>query len=373
MTSPIVLPLHEIHQEMGGHLTDFHGFLLPLRFSTITAESRAVRTRAGLFDISHMGRLIIRGANSVEAVNGLITSNLGGVPSGKALYGILTNENGGAIDDIMAYWFSPERVDLVVNAGNRDQDRKWISDHLPPGVTIEDPSPSHVGFALQGPESGRILREVEPGAAALPRRGALLMGSSPGEILVSRTGYTGEDGWEFFGPSETVIRFYRKILAVGLPLGLVPCGLGARDLLRLEMGYPLYGQELTAETTPYDAGLGFAVSARKKDFIGRPGILDASGKPLHHEDHRLLVGFALTGRGIPRTGCDILSGFSGKGVGTVTSGGYSPEAGGGFGLAYVDRPFAQDFSTGTAAVVRIHQQDLPIVFRTRPFVPGGLR
>ncbi len=372
MSSPVILPLDGLHKEMGGHMTDFHGFLLPVRFSSITAECQAVRTAAGLFDISHMGRFVLSGEGAADAMNRLMTSNLLGVSPGKALYGILSNEAGGAIDDIMAYRFSESRVDLVVNASNREDDRKWIGDHLPQGVTLEDPSPSHVGFALQGPASREILNLVEPRAVELPRRGAILMTVPGGEILVSRTGYTGEDGWEFFGPAEEVSRIYRKCLSVGDAFGLKPCGLGARDLLRLEMGYPLYGQELTAETTPFDAGLGFAVSLKKGDFIGRKILLDEKGNPIHHENHRLLVGFSVQGRGIPRTDCIVSSATTGKVTGTVTSGGYSPAAGGGFGLAYLDRSFAEEFSVGAPAYVRIHDQSLPIVFRTRPFIQGGL-
>jgi aminomethyltransferase len=213
---------------------------------------------------------------------------------------------------------------------------------------------------------------VEQRAVKLSRRGALLLPVSGGDILVSRTGYTGEDGWEFFGPMEQVALIYRQILSVGDSFGLKPCGLGARDLLRLEMGYPLYGQELTADTTPFDAGLGFAVSSKKGDFFGRKFLLDGQGNPVHHEDHRLLVGFSVQGRGIPRTDCIISSPATGVVTGVVTSGGYSPAAGGGFGLAYMDRPFAEDFSLGAPAHVRIHDQSLPIVFRTRPFVQGGL-
>ena len=372
MTKPVSLPLDSLHKEMGGHITDFHGFLLPVRFSSITEECQAVRTHAGLFDISHMGRFIVKGSGAVDAVNRLMTSNLSAVSPGKALYGILSNESGGAIDDIMAYRFSDDRVDLVVNASNREEDKSWIANHLPKGVSLEDPSPSHVGFALQGPRSGEILSLVESLAVALPRRGALLLPAPGGDILVSRTGYTGEDGWEFFGPEHQVATVYRKILSAGAPFGLKPCGLGARDLLRLEMGYPLYGQELTVATTPFDAGLGFAVSTKKGDFVGRKFLLDAEGNPLHHEDHRLLVGFSVKGRGIPRTDCIVSSASTGKVTGVVTSGGYSPAAGGGFGLAYVDRSFAEEFSLGAPAHVRIHEQSLPIVFRTRPFIQGGL-
>lgn len=372
MNNPVSLPLDSLHKEMGGHITDFHGFLLPVRFSSITAERQSVRDCAGLFDISHMGRFVIKGKGAAAAVNHLVTSNLLAVSPGKALYGILSNPSGGAIDDIMAYRFSDDRVDLVVNASNREADKKWIEEHLPKGVSLEDLSPGHVGFALQGPKSAEIVALVESGAPELSRRGALLLPVSGGDILISRTGYTGEDGWEFFGPAEQVSRIYRQICSVGAPFGLKPCGLGARDLLRIEMGYPLYGQELTPETTPFDAGLGFAVSSKKGDFIGRNLLLDEQGNPIHYEDHRLLVGFSVQGRGIPRTDCAISSASTGKVTGTVTSGGYSPAAGGGFGLAYVDRPFAEDFALGSPAYVRIHDQSLPIVFRTRPFVQGGL-
>ncbi len=353
-------------------MVDFHGYTLPIRFATILSESAAVRERAGLFDISHMGHFEIRGHGAVSSMNRLMTSNLEAVDSGKALYGHLLTGTGGVIDDIMAYRFEMDRVDLVVNASNRAVDLEWVSRHLSPGVVIMDHSPDHVGWALQGPASVGIMNAVLPELSLMKRREARTISWGGGSFLVSRTGYTGEDGWEFFGPASAGVELYERFLRSGKESGsLAPCGLGARDLLRLEMGYPLYGQELTEEVTPFDARLDFAVSTSKGDFMGRDAILSPDGSPRRFPGHPVLVGFVLQGKGIPRTDCRIEDG-NGTGVGKVTSGGYSPRVGGGFGLAFVDRAFAEAFQGGAGAGVRIHDVVHPIIPKPWPFVRSGL-
>jgi aminomethyltransferase len=366
------LPLHPLHLKEGGYIVDFHGFALPVRFSSILEESAAVRERSGLFDISHMGHFEIRGSGVVQAVNRLITSDLERVSSHKALYGHILTEEGGVIDDIMAYRFGEERVDLIVNASNRDIDRKWIEDRLPAGIRLADHSEGHVGMALQGPKSPRVIGKILPSLIDMGRREARTLFWKGGQFLVSRTGYTGEDGWELFGPSSEGFALYSEILESGKVEGiLLPAGLGARDLLRLEAGYPLYGQELTLAVTSFDARLDFAVSRSKGAFVGKEAILDASGNPVRHEGHPVLTGFFVEGRGIPRTDCTIEN-ASGVPVGKVTSGGYSPRVGGGFGLGFVDPGFDKEFRSGISGKVRIHGQALPISFRQWPFVKGGV-
>ncbi|WP_053765018.1 glycine cleavage system aminomethyltransferase GcvT [Leptospirillum ferriphilum] len=363
------VPLHDIHLREGGHMVDFHGYTLPVRFSSILEESLFVREKAGLFDISHMGHFVLRGKDALGAVNRLITSNLENVPPGKALYGHLLNPAGGVIDDIMAYHFGRERVDLVVNASNRDGDARWIREHLPAGIELEDFSPGHVGMAVQGPRASRVLEDVLPGILDMRRRETRLLQIEGGEgFLVSRTGYTGEDGWEFFGPAGPGVSFYEKLLHAGKKAGILACcGLGARDLLRLEMGYPLYGQELNDRFSPFDAGLAFAVSRTKSEFIGRTSILESDGQPRIDPAHPSLGGFVVEGRGIPRTGCPMEK-TDGTRVGEVTSGGFSPRVGSGFGLAYLDRDFLEFFRNGGPGQVRIHGIAHPVRHRMWPFV-----
>ncbi|MHB8422020.1 MAG: glycine cleavage system aminomethyltransferase GcvT [Leptospirales bacterium] len=368
----MILPLHSSHLREGGHMVDFHGYDLPIRFSTILAETAEVRARSGLFDVSHMGHFEIRGSGAVSSVNRLLTSNLEAVDSGKALYGHLLDESGGVIDDIMAYRFGEDRVDLVVNASNREADLEWVVRHVSPGLEVVDHSQTHVGWAIQGPASRDLMKALLPGLLDMKRREARVLDREGASFLVSRTGYTGEDGWEFFGPSSQGVDLYCAFLRSGKEKGtLVPCGLGARDLLRLEMGYPLYGQELSREVTPFDARLDFAVSRSKGFFIGREAILLPDGTPRVSSGHPVLVGFVLEGKGIPRTDC-ILENGHGVPVGKVTSGGYSPRVGAGFGLGFVDRAFAAAFQGGEKGSVRIHGSPHPISSRSWPFVKGGL-
>ena len=363
------VPLHNVHLREGGHMVDFHGFTLPVRFSSILEESHFVREKAGVFDISHMGHFVLRGEDALGAVNRLITSNLENVPPGKALYGHLLNPAGGVIDDIMAYHFGRDRVDLVVNASNREGDARWIREYLPGDVHLEDCSPGHVGFAVQGPGASRVLEDVFPAILDMRRRETrLLRIEGSDEFLVGRTGYTGEDGWEFFGPAGPGVSFYENLLSAGKKKGaLACCGLGARDLLRLEMGYPLYGQELNESLSPFDAALSFAVSRAKPEFIGRSSILDNDGHPRSDPTHPALGGFVVEGRGIPRTGCAIEK-TDGTRVGEVTSGGFSPRVGSGFGLAYLERDFLELFRNGGQGQIRIHGNAHPIRHQMWPFV-----
>ena len=358
------LPLVAEHLRQGARMTDFHGYELPLTFTSILEESRGVREAAGLFDISHMGHFIVRGAGARQAVNGLMTSDLESVPFGKSLYGILSDDNGGAIDDLIACAFDPETVHIIVNAGTREGDFAFFRERLPSTIDLEDQSPGQVALALQGPRSGEIVRLLGKDFESMARREVRQVPSSGGILWVSRTGYTGEDGWEFFGPPSLVLPYYQTFVLEGKPRGLVMAGLGARDLLRLEMGYSLYGQELTRERTPFDAGLDFAVNLRKAAFTGRESMVTARADP----DRERLSGFVLLDRGIPRTHCPIFDGESGGRVGEVTSGGHSPRVGGGFGLAYLSGPFWQEFQKGREAFVEIHGKRHRARMHSRPFI-----
>lgn len=360
----MALPLAAEHLRQGARMTDFHGYELPLTFTSILEEVRGVREAAGLFDISHMGHFIVRGPGARRAVNGLMTSDLEAVPFGKSLYGILPDDNGGAVDDLIACAFDPETVHIIVNAGTREGDFAFMRERLPSSVDLEDQSPGQVALALQGPRSASIVRLLGKGFESMARREVRQIPAEGGILWVSRTGYTGEDGWEFFGPPSVVFPFYRTFVADGKSHGLVMAGLGARDLLRLEMGYSLYGQELTRERTPFDAGLDFAVNLRKGPFIGREAMLSARDD----QSRERLTGFILLDRGIPRTHCQVFDGESGQQVGEVTSGGHSPRVGGGFGLAYLSGSFWQEFQKGREAFVEIHGKRHRTKVHARPFI-----
>ncbi len=348
-------------------MTDFHGFDLPLSFTSILEESKGVREAAGLFDISHMGHFLAKGPGARRALNHLITSDLEAVPSGKSLYGLLATDEGGTVDDLILSAVDDHEVNLIVNAGNRIEDFAWIRSHLPDSVDLIDLSAGQIALALQGPASSKIVSMLGLGFETMARREVRF--SLPGQdhLWISRTGYTGEDGWEFFGPESVIFEFYRLFSDRGPESGMVQAGLGARDLLRLEMGFPLYGQELTKERTAFDAGLDFAVNLRKQAFIGREKMLEKKADPSRER----LVGFVLAERGIPRTHCPVFDPLSSRQVGEVTSGGYSPRVGGGFGLAYLDSSFAIDFLKGREGVVGIHGKNHRVVVHTRPFIKKG--
>jgi len=364
----VKLPLFDHHINHSARMTDFHGYLLPLSFTSILEEAQAVREKAGLFDISHMGHFRVSGPGARQAMNHLITSDLENVPLGKSLYGLLLNPDGGTIDDLILACPNEETVHIIVNAGNRPDDFSWIRSQLPSSLALVDFSSGQVALALQGPTSPEIVKALGEGYEGMSRREVRFGSSSEGDLWISRTGYTGEDGWEFFGPKERVLGFYEKLSARGSTLGMAQAGLGARDLLRLEMGYPLYGQELGPDRTPFDAGLSFAVNGRKRDFVGKNALFLKKEEPGREK----LAGFVLAERGIPRTHCRVLDPGTGRTVGEVTSGGYSPRVGGGFGLAYLQPSFAGKFEGGQEAGVEIHGKICRIKTHARPFIPGGL-
>ncbi len=358
------LPLATEHLRHGARMTDFHGYELPLSFTSILEEARGVREAAGLFDISHMGHFLVRGPGARSAVNALVTSDLEAVPFGKSLYGILPDENGGTVDDLIAAAQDQNTVHIIVNAGTREGDYAFIRERLAPSLSLEDLSSGQVALALQGPRSQEIVRLLGEGFETMARREVRHPVSEDLPLWVSRTGYTGEDGWEFFGPASLVSKYYRLLSDEGPAHGLVQAGLGARDLLRLEMGYPLYGQELSRERTPFDAGLDFAVNLKKKSFTAREQVLASKADP----DRERLAGFVLLERGIPRTHCPVFDAETGRRVGEVTSGGHSPRVGGGFGLAYLASPFWQEFQNGREAEVEIHGKRHRARMHPRPFV-----
>lgn len=299
---------------------------MPVQFSGITAEHQAVRRQVGVFDISHMGQFFVNGAGATEALESLLTNRVGKLQPGGGQYTLMLNEAGGVIDDLILYQLDPERYFLVVNASMIAEDFAWMRKHLPAGVSLEDRSAGFAGFAIQGPQAVALYEKLCATHLPLPpRNGIGIFPTTDGDCIVCRTGYTGEDGFEFFCPAAAAENWWERILE----LGAVPCGLGARDTLRLESGFPLNGNDLSPTRTPLEAGLGVFVDLSKK-FIGQP-ILQ------NQKEHGLpskLCGLKMLGKGPPlRAHYPIWN--EETALGETCSGGMSPTLGYGIALAYL--------------------------------------
>lgn len=309
-------PLYDAHVALGGKIVPFAGYLLPVEYPTgVIAEHRAVRAQAGLFDVSHMGEATLRGADALGNLNRLLTNDFTGMKDGQARYSPMCDENGGTVDDLLVYKFGEGDYMLVLNAANREKDVKWIAEHLSGDVVFEDVSDGVAQIALQGPASEEILRAAKP-EWALPKRNYRFKAQA--DALVSRTGYTGEDGFEIYLKPEKAAELWDALLEAGKPFGLIPCGLGARDTLRMEAAMPLYGHELSADVTPLEAGLDVFVKLDKPEFIGRQGLLDRGARVRR-------CGLVPVDRGIPREGAQVFAGD--EPIGRVTSGTHLPTLG----------------------------------------------
>jgi aminomethyltransferase len=332
-------PLYEVHVQSGARMVEFAGWDMPVQYTGLLDEHEAVRTRAGLFDVSHMGEVVFRGPKALEALNGIFTNDLTKVADGQAQYGCLCRESGGIVDDVVVYRRSAEDLLVCVNAGNRQKDFEWLRDHAG-GAHVANESDDWAQIALQGPKAHAILQPLTATDLSKLKAFRFAQGEVAGvTCTIARTGYTGEDGFEFFCRPSDGVRLWEALGLAGKAEGLVPAGLGARDTLRLEVAYRLYGSDMDDATTPLEAGLGWVVKFDKGDFIGRDAMLrqKEGGLP------RKLVGFVLTDPGIARHGFDVL--HDGRKAGTVTSGTRSPTLKTSIGLAYVPPPLAAEGST----------------------------
>ena len=353
-------PLDALHRALGARMVPFAGYAMPLSYpSGILAEHRACRTHAALFDVSHMGQAELLGAGGDAALEHLVPGDLLGLKRGHQRYTLLTGHAGGILDDLMVARLAPERLFLVVNAANKAADFARISAHIPAEIQIK-PRTTHALLAFQGPRAAGLLGEISQGFTALP-----FMGVAEGEIagiscLVSRSGYTGEDGFEISVAGADAEALARRLLA--LP-GVVPAGLGARDVLRLEAGLCLHGQDIDATTTPVEADLAWTIAKRRRataDFPGARPILEA----LVAGPARLRIGLRLEGRAPARAGAPILA--AGEDIGHLTSGGFSPSLNAPIGMGYVVTPAPEP---GAPLAVRVRGQDLPAHRVTLPFIP----
>jgi len=334
-------PLYELHQKLNGQIVEFAGYLLPVQSEKgIIFEHNAVRNNVGLFDVSHMGELEIRGENAEQALNGLLSNDIRGMYDGQVRYSLLPNQKGGAVDDILVYRHNQNRFLVVVNACNSDKDAEWLKSNLPPDVEFLNVSSKVAQIAVQGPNSLQLLSRLCD-AETLPEKyfsfvPELLVGTI--KCLISRTGYTGEDGFELYCASTDAENLYQLLLEGGAELGVAPCGLGARDTLRLEAGMPLYGHELSEDIPINETGLDFAIKLQKEDFIGKAALCS-------REKEYARIGARVVDRGIARENCAVYSG--GEIVGTVTSGTFSPTLNAAIAMLrvkaeYIDKPLYAD-------------------------------
>jgi len=356
-------PLAPTHRALGARMVEFGGFLMPVQYTSILAEHAAVRERAGLFDVSHMGEIFLAGPDAIAAAERLVTCPVSSLAVGAVRYGCLCNDQGGTVDDVTVYRLTETSLFFCVNASNVEKDFSWICEHAgdPAGVCVENRSARFGLIALQGPLAEGVLQRLTDLSLAGLRRFRFQHGKVAGQsVLVSRTGYTGADGFELYLEDGDVVALWNALLAAGSPLGLQPAGLGARDTLRLEAALPLYGHELDDDTSPLEAGLDRFVKLEQGGFIG----CDAIRARRARGHTRALAGFLLEDPGVARAGHPIV--YDGREVGSVTSGAPSPTLGKSIGLAWVPPLLA---ARGTLLAVRVRGRDLRAHVVETPFVP----
>lgn len=354
-------PLRDEHEALGASFTDFGGWFMPVRYTSDLAEHHAVRQAAGLFDISHMGEMLVEGAGAAAFLDFALAGAISAMPVGKAKYTMILAEDGGIIDDLIVYRLEDDEFLVIANAGNREDVARELTDRVAGfDATVEDQSDDYALIALQGPAAQRIL-EATAGidAVSVPwaeqRYYAWASGDFEGDrLLIARTGYTGEDGFELLVPVRAAVALWRAVLAAGEPHGLVPAGLAARDTLRLEAGMPLYGHELSRDIVPAQAGLGRVIPDGKTGFVGEAA---RDSRP----DGRVLVGLAAEGRRAGRAGYGVHRGD--ELVGEITSGALSPTLGHPIAMAFVD-PSAKD---ATDLTIDIRGTRIPASVTDLPF------
>lgn len=324
-------PLYEWHASNSNNVVPFGGFLLPVYYSSIVEEHLNVRSQAGLFDVSHMGEFIISGPASEKFMQLVTVNDVSKLSNGQAQYNAMCNNNGGIIDDIIIYKKDSEFM-MVVNASNIDKNFGWLKSVLIEDVVLRNKSMDIGLIAVQGPSSRKILQSLVKQDISNLRFYHFIDGvdMTGNEALISRTGYTGELGYEIYASAESVKNIWENLIEEGMQHGLMPAGLGCRDTLRLEMNYLLYGNDINQKTNPIEAGLGWITKFDKGDFIGRESIIQKKDKI-----NKRIFCFSMLDRAIPRKGCDVL--YDDKSIGTVTSGTMSPMMKNGIGMGYIER------------------------------------
>ena len=350
--------LYDVHQQAGAKLVEFAGYYMPIQYRGIIEEHRRVRTTVGLFDVSHMGEFIVKGSNAEAFLQKITINDVSKVDVRQVQYSAMCYPEGGIVDDLLIYRF-PDHYLMVVNAAKLDTDWEWANRHLIGGVTLTNESDRYSLLALQGPMAQKTLQKLtaldlgkldyywldEAEAAGVP-------------MMISRTGYTGELGYELMMPNESAVKVWKAVMAAGAEFDIEPIGLGARDTLRLEMKYCLYGNDIDQTTNPLEAGLGWITKLNKGEFISREALLQIKAAGLK----RKLIGFDMPGRAFPRHGYAIYSG--GERVGVVTSGTFSPSLEKGIGTGYVPVELA---AVGTPLEIEIRNSRMPATVCETPF------
>ena len=360
-------PLLGLHKELGAKLVPFVGWNMPIQFAGVLSEHICVRERVGLFDVSHMGEIEVKGKDAKKFLQFLLSNNVEKMFDGSILYSLMCYETGGVVDDLLAYRFSENHYFLCVNASNSDKDYDWIARHASSfNVNIKNTSSETSQLALQGPDAKNVLQSLcgislDDLSYYNFRKGMV----NNVESLISRTGYTGEDGFELYLSPEKVSEVFRSLMEQGRSYGIQPIGLGARDTLRIEMGYPLYGNEIDNNPTPLDAGLGWVIKFDKGEFLGRESLLKQKEEGL---PRRKLVGLKLLTRGVPRAHYQVFK--NGESVGKVTSGTFSPTLNTGVGLCYVSSEYSD---IGNHLDVKIRDQLVATEVIQLPFVPSHVK
>ncbi len=363
-------PLYDCHVKAGGKIVPFAGYLLPVQYETgVITEHMAVRTSAGLFDVSHMGEVRLTGRDALRNVQRLVTNDCSKMVDGQVKYSPMCNDSGGVVDDLLVYQKNKEDYLIVVNASNRAKDVEWMRDHLTGEVTLSDISDELAQLALQGPRSKEILSSIVPEAQLPERYYSFKENIEVGGIscLISRTGYTGEDGYELYCSPDNAPALWELLLKKGNSLPsveeqstgnpvIIPCGLGARDTLRLEAAMPLYGHEMDETISPLETGLGFAVKLDKEEFIGKAGIISRGESTIAR------VGLKITGRGIAREACSVFAGETE--IGRTTSGTHCPFLGGPVAMALLQKKYC---IPGTELDVDVRGRRITAQVVTLPF------
>ncbi len=346
-------PLEAAHVALAAKLVPFAGWIMPVQYTSIIDEHSAVRGKCGIFDISHMGQFIVSGPAAAAWLNGLLTNDIARLGIGQGQYTLMLNENGGVIDDLIVYRTGDEEFFLVVNASMIEEDFFWLAARQDENVVLRNVSKRWAGMAIQGPDAAAIFARVCPGETLPPRNGIITTAAGS---VVCRTGYTGEDGFEFFSPAAEAVGYWDKFLAAGAQ----PCGLGARDTLRLEMGYPLNGNDLSPERTPIEAGLGFFCALEKGDFIGRETLVrqKAEGPAVK------LTALRYLDKGPPPRAHYPVVSADGAVLGELASGALSPSLMTGIGMAYLPAAFSK---IGTTLSIEVRGKLFPAEVVKKPF------
>ncbi len=362
--------LYPLYAEYGGKVIDFGGWALPVQFSGILLEHEAVRSKVGLFDVSHMGEVIVEGAGALSFLQNVTTNDVSKLSVGQAQYGMMCYPDGGVVDDLLVYRLAEDKYMLVINAANIDKDVEWLQKHVAPNMSIRDISREMSMLALQGPLAVQVLQTLTDEPLDSVKSFHFLQdvslrseGQPTIRALVSRTGYTGEDGFELYVANDDAITLWRMLTAAGEPFGMLLCGLGARDTLRFEARLPLYGQELSSTISPLEAGLGVFVKLDKGAFIGSEALLAQKKIGIG----RKLVGIEMIERGIPRTHYPVF--VDGMRIGEVTTGTQSPTFKKNVGLALIDSSYA---ALGTTVDVEIRGKFVKAIVVSTPFYRRAL-